>query len=329
MSKTQITAEPGVPQITMTREFDAPRDLVFRAYTEPELLARWLGPRDLAMSVDRYEVRDGGRWRYVHTDPAGHEFGFHGVFHGDPSPAGIVQTSEFEAAPGHVKLDSTMLERRGDRTLVITVSAFTSVDDRDAMIASGMERGVSESGERLDELLAGLQDPAQGAGHTGLPADVPAGRPTSLDRLDVLIGRWKMEATFRAGSFGPGSPAMTNRGGHTVFEWLDGAFFLTQRFVTEHPAAPSGIAIIGAGPDPDTFTQHYYDSRGVARIYQMSLADGVWKLWREAPGFWQRYTGQVSEDGTTITGAWEGSADGQEWKHDFDLSYIRAQAPEI
>jgi uncharacterized protein YndB with AHSA1/START domain len=156
MSKTQITAEAGIPQIIVTRAFDAPRDLVFRAYTEPELLVRWLGPRDLTLTVERYDVRDGGRWRYVHTDAQGNSYGFHGVFHGDPSPAAIVQTFEFEGAPGQVKLDTTTLEPRDGKTLVRTVSAFTSVEQRDAMIAAGMERGTHDSAERLDELLAGL-----------------------------------------------------------------------------------------------------------------------------------------------------------------------------
>jgi hypothetical protein len=148
-------------------------------------------------------------------------------------------------------------------------------------------------------------------------------RPAALDRLEALTGRWDMEATFEAGYFGPGTPAVTERGGRTTFEWLDGRFFLTQRFTVEHPAAPSGIAIIGTGGEPETFTQHYYDSRGVARVYQMTLEGGIWKLWREAPGFWQRYTGQISGDGNKITGSWEGSADGQAWKHDFGLTYIR------
>jgi uncharacterized protein YndB with AHSA1/START domain len=157
MSKTQITAEAGIPQVIVTRAFDAPRDLVFRAYTDPELLVRWLGPRDLTLAVERYDVRDGGRWRYVHTDAQGNSYGFHGVFHGDPSPDAIVQTFEFEGAPGQVKLDTITLEDQGGKTLVRTVSAFTSVQQRDAMIAAGMERGTHDSGERLDELLAGLQ----------------------------------------------------------------------------------------------------------------------------------------------------------------------------
>lgn len=159
--------------------------------------------------------------------------------------------------------------------------------------------------------------------HADNPGDVPAERPTALDRLDALTGQWEMEATFEAGYFGPDTPAVTSRGGRTTFEWLHGGYFLTQRFTTEHPAAPSGIAIIGAGTDPGTFTQHYYDSRGVSRVYQMTLDRGVWKLWRLAPGFCQRYTGVISGDGNTITGAWESSPDGHEWSHDFTLTYIK------
>lgn len=159
----------------------------------------------------------------------------------------------------------------------------------------------------------------------GGPGDIPARRPASLDRLDVLIGQWDMEASFEAGYFGPGSPAITDRGGKTTFEWLEGKFFLAQRFVVENPAAPSGITIISPGEEQETFAQHYYDSRGVARVYQMTLDGNVWKLWREAPGFWQRYTGVISDEGTTIQGAWEGSGDGREWKHDFGLTYTKTR----
>jgi uncharacterized protein YndB with AHSA1/START domain len=157
MSKTTITAEPGIPQIIITREFDAPRDLVFRAHADPDLLVRWLGPRDLTMAIDRYDTRDGGTWRYVHTDAEGNTYGFHGVFHGDPSPDAIVQTLEFEGAPGHVGLQTVTFAERDGRTLVRTVSVFQAVADRDAMVASGMERGVHDSYERLAELLAQLR----------------------------------------------------------------------------------------------------------------------------------------------------------------------------
>ena len=158
MSKTAITAEPGIPVIVITREFGAPRELVFRAHTDPDLLARWLGPRDLTTTVDRYEARNGGSWRYTQSDAQGNSYGFHGVFHGDPSPDAIVQTFEFEGAPGHVCLQTATLAERAGKTLLRTVSAFQSVADRDAMLASGMERGVHDSGERLAELLAQLQD---------------------------------------------------------------------------------------------------------------------------------------------------------------------------
>jgi hypothetical protein len=154
------------------------------------------------------------------------------------------------------------------------------------------------------------------------PADIAAERSAALKRLDALVGEWETEATFQAGFFGPGTPAVTGRG-RTTFRWLEGEFFLIQRATVEDPAAPSGIMIIGPGETPETLEQHYYDSRGVARVYRMSLNEGVWRIWREAPGFWQRYTGVFSADGTTIEGAWEKSADGSEWNHDFVLNYIK------
>ena len=156
--KTRISAEPGSHQITIEREFDAPRELVFRAYTEPELLVQWLGPRQYRMTIDRYELRHGGAWRYIHADDAGNEFGFRGVFHGDPSSDGIVQTFEFEGMPGHVCLETLTLEEREGKTLVRTNSVFQSVADRDGMIESGMESGVNEGYDRLDVLLVRLKE---------------------------------------------------------------------------------------------------------------------------------------------------------------------------
>jgi hypothetical protein len=170
--------------------------------------------------------------------------------------------------------------------------------------------------------MTGTNRPTPETAARDAPGDVPASRPAALDRFDALAGTWQMEATFRADYFGPGVPEVTNRDGRTTFEWLEGKFFLVQRFANDHPAAPSGIAIIGAVVgEQEPLTQHYYDSRGVARVYFTSLENRVWKLWREAPGFWQRYIGTISDDGSRITGAWEGSADGAAWKHDFDLTY--------
>jgi len=154
MTDMQILAEPGVPIVVITSGFDAPRELVYRAHIEPELLVQWLGPRRLTMTIDHQEVRDGGRWRFVHRDADGIEFGFHGVFHGEPSPEMTVRTFEYEGAPGHVSLETLTLEERGGKTLARTVSVYQSVEDRDAMVQSGMENGVREGTERLEELLA-------------------------------------------------------------------------------------------------------------------------------------------------------------------------------
>lgn len=156
MTKTQITAEPGVPFIEVAREFNAPRDLIFRAHTDPELIVQWMGPRGFTMVIDSWDVRDGGPWRYTHRDSDGNEYGFHGVFHGPASPDRIVQTFEFDGAPGHVSLGTLSIEERNDRTLVRVHSVYQSVVDRDAVIASGMGGGMSEGYERLDELIAGL-----------------------------------------------------------------------------------------------------------------------------------------------------------------------------
>ena len=156
MTELQITAEPGVPQVLTSRELDAPKDLVYRAFTEPELLAQWLGPRKYTMTVEKYDLRDGGTWRYVHSDDAGNAYGFHGVFHGNPSPERMVQTFEFEGAPGHVSLDTVTFEEHDGKTTVRTNSLFQSVEARDAMVSSGMGDGMSQGYERLDELLAKL-----------------------------------------------------------------------------------------------------------------------------------------------------------------------------
>ena len=156
MGKTRITAPPGQPYIDIEREFNAPRELVHRAYLEPELITQWLGPRKYEMVIDAWDVRDGGRWRYVHRGDAG-EFGFHGVFHGEPSPDGFTQTFEFEGAPGHVSLERLTLEERDGTTIARTHSVFQSVEARDAMVASGMAEGLNEGFDRLDAVLAGLR----------------------------------------------------------------------------------------------------------------------------------------------------------------------------
>jgi uncharacterized protein YndB with AHSA1/START domain len=154
-NKIVVTAEPGKQEVFITREFDAPRELVYKAHTDPNLYAQWLGPRGYEMILETFEPHSGGRYRYIHKDQNGNEFGFHGVFH-EISEELMIQTFEFEGLPesGHVTLDTMRLEKLpGDRTRVTIQSLFQSVSDRDGMVQSGMEHGMREGYERLDELL--------------------------------------------------------------------------------------------------------------------------------------------------------------------------------
>ena len=156
-NQTKITVEPGKQEILITREFDAPREMVFKAHTDPELYVQWLGPRDLKMTLETFEPRDGGSWRYFHEDQAGNKYGFHGVNHEVSAPERIIGTFEFEGLPekGHVILGTLRFEALpGNRTRLTSQSVFQSVADRDGMIKAGMERGVNEGYERLDDLLA-------------------------------------------------------------------------------------------------------------------------------------------------------------------------------
>ncbi|HEY6566003.1 MAG TPA: SRPBCC family protein [Actinomycetota bacterium] len=153
MNELKVTAEPGLPQVLTERAFDAPRDLVFQAFTEPDLLVQWLGPHGYEMKIDHFDLRDGGSWRYTHTDGDKNEYGFHGVFHGEPSIDGMVQTFEFEGYPGHVSLDTASFEEVDGTTIVRTNTVFQSVADRDGMVESGMADGMREGYEQLEELL--------------------------------------------------------------------------------------------------------------------------------------------------------------------------------
>ena len=153
-NKVTVTAEPGKQDLFITREFDAPRELVFKAHSDPKLYVQWLGPHGYEMILETFEPVSGGKYRYVHKDPQGNEYGFHGTFHA-MSLESMVQTFEFEGYPGHVSLDSMTLEElSGNRTKATIHSVFQSVTDRDGMIQNGMEKGVTEGYDKLDELLA-------------------------------------------------------------------------------------------------------------------------------------------------------------------------------
>jgi uncharacterized protein YndB with AHSA1/START domain/predicted SnoaL-like aldol condensation-catalyzing enzyme len=145
---------PSEREVMMTRVFDAPRELVWRAYTDPNLITRWWGPRYLTTTIDKMDLRPGGAWRYVSRAPDGKEFGFHGVFREIAPPARLAWTFEFEGMPGHVSVDTVRLEEHaGGKTKVTVTSLFDTKADRDGMVASGMESGQTEGTERLAELL--------------------------------------------------------------------------------------------------------------------------------------------------------------------------------
>ncbi len=153
--ETEITLDPDVPLVRITREFDAPPEKVFRAHTDPDLLVQWLGPRGIEMRVDHYECRTGGSYRYVHLSE-GAEYGFRGCFHEVRPSEVIVQTFTFEGMPEGVALEKLVFENLGDgRTRLVATSLVDSFEGRDAFVSSGMEEGIRQGYERLDELLVG------------------------------------------------------------------------------------------------------------------------------------------------------------------------------
>jgi uncharacterized protein YndB with AHSA1/START domain len=156
-STTKVTL-PSDLEIQVTREFDAPRDVVYKAMTDPKLIPQWWGPRSDATTVDKMEVRPGGRWRFVARQPDGTTYAFRGEYREIIPGEKIVQTFEFEPMAGHISVETATLTDLPDgRTLFTTRSVFSSKEDRDGMIQSGMESGLRETYDRFDEVLASLK----------------------------------------------------------------------------------------------------------------------------------------------------------------------------
>ncbi|HPJ29832.1 MAG TPA: SRPBCC family protein [Methanothrix sp.] len=155
---TDIIAEPGKQNVLITRVFDAPRDLVFRAFTDPDLIPEYWGPRDLTTAVREMEVGSGGLWRFIQRDLDGNEYAFHGVYHQVLPPERLVYTLEFEGMPGNVLLETVRFEEMEGRTKMTISSVFQTVEDRDDAVQSGMGEGASESMDRFAELLEKLID---------------------------------------------------------------------------------------------------------------------------------------------------------------------------
>ncbi|WP_188197688.1 SRPBCC family protein [Nonomuraea sp. SYSU D8015] len=154
MSDTEFVIEPGRQDIIMTRVFGAPREVVFRAVTDPELIPRWWGPHFLTTRVDLMEVRPGGRWRYVNIDARGREYAFGGVYHDVVAPERFVRTWAFEGWPEDVALETVTLVEADGRTKYVAQSVHRSVEARDAIVRADGPRGGRESMDRLAEVLA-------------------------------------------------------------------------------------------------------------------------------------------------------------------------------
>src|SRR5260370_12457250 len=159
-NKTHMSAEPGKQELLITREFDAPRELGSQAFTDPTLYVQWFGPRRFIMTIETFERKKGGKWRYIHTDQHGNAYAFHGVYHEVLAQELIIDTFEFEGLPekGHVGLETVKFEELpGGRTRLTSQAVFQSVADRDGMLQSGAEEGVTDTYERLAELLKKME----------------------------------------------------------------------------------------------------------------------------------------------------------------------------
>jgi hypothetical protein len=139
---------------------------------------------------------------------------------------------------------------------------------------------------------------------------------SALRELEPLVGEWTLEARWPSGEAWPGD-------GRATFEWHESRAHLVQRASADLPEFPDSVAIIGCDAANGTYFQLYSDSRGVCRVYEMSIGDGEWRLWRDGEPFAQRFTGRFSEDGNTITGRWDIAEGGADFKPDFDLVYRR------
>jgi uncharacterized protein YndB with AHSA1/START domain len=154
MLKTNLIAEPGKQEIIITHLFNAPRDMVFQVYTNPELIPQWWGPKRLTTRVEKMEIRPGGQWRFIQHDSDGKEYAFHGIYHEVTRPERVISTFEFEGIPSHVLLETVTFKEKDGKTEMVDTLVFQSVKDRDGMLQTGMEEGSSESMERFTELLA-------------------------------------------------------------------------------------------------------------------------------------------------------------------------------
>jgi uncharacterized protein YndB with AHSA1/START domain len=144
---------PSDREVVITRIFDAPRELVFKASTDPDLIPLWWGPKRYTTTVEKMDVRPGGVWRFLQRDQDGNEYAFNGVYREVVLPEREAHTFEFEGMPGHVMLETSVFEDFEGKTRLTVTDLFQTVEDRDGMFSSGMKEGATESMERLEGLL--------------------------------------------------------------------------------------------------------------------------------------------------------------------------------
>lgn len=153
-----LTINNDTLEVRMTRTFDAPREMVFRAYTDPALVAKWWGLRRTTTTIEKLDLRPGGEWRFVERDNEGNEYAFHGVIREVTPPERYVYTFEYEGIPpGHEILETVLFEERDGKTTVTAIDNFKTAEDMQGMINAGMEEGAKESYNQLEELLRAQQ----------------------------------------------------------------------------------------------------------------------------------------------------------------------------
>ncbi len=153
MPQTTFTVKRDELKVVIERIFNAPREKVFKVFTDPATLPKWWGPRNLTTTVESMDVRVGGTWRFIQRDENGNEFAFNGVYKEVTPPERICNTFEFELMAGHILVETAVFEDLGDKTKVTSTAEYASVEDLDGMVASGMEGGAVESWERLAECM--------------------------------------------------------------------------------------------------------------------------------------------------------------------------------
>lgn len=158
MNKNNLVVDRPALAFSMSRVFNAPRELVWKAYTDPALVPEWWGPRYLTTVVEKMEVKVGGAWRYIQKDAKGNEYAFNGVYTQVQPPERLAYTFEFEPMAGHISTDTLIFEELPDgKTRITAITTFDNLEDLEGMLQSGMEGGAVETWDRLEELLATIK----------------------------------------------------------------------------------------------------------------------------------------------------------------------------